>query len=82
MGDRGMLTQAQIRKLKQHPGLGWISALRGPAIRELVETSCLQLSLFHQTNLAEITSPNIPVNDWRPASILCWPKSAAANAAS
>ena len=60
VGDRGMLTQAQIRKLKQHPGLGWISALRGPAIRELVETSCLQLSLFDETNLAEITSPEYP----------------------
>ena len=60
VGDRGMLTQAQIRKLKQHPGLGWISALRGPAIRELVETACLQLSLFDETNLAEITSPEYP----------------------
>jgi transposase len=30
VGDRGMLTEAQIGKLKQHPGLGWISALRGP----------------------------------------------------
>jgi transposase len=60
VGDRGMLTQAQIRKLKQHPGLGWISALRGPAIRELVETSSLQLSLFDETNLAEITSPEYP----------------------
>jgi transposase len=60
VGDRGMLTQAQICKLKQHPGLGWISALRGPAIRELVETSSLQLSLFDETNLAEITSPEYP----------------------
>jgi transposase len=60
VGDRGMLTQAQIRKLKQHPGLGWISALRGPAIRELVETASLQLSLFDQTNLAEIASPDYP----------------------
>ncbi len=60
VGDRGMLTQAQIGKLKQHPGLGWISALRGPAIRALVETSSLQLSLFDETNLAEITSPEYP----------------------
>jgi transposase len=60
VGDRGMLTQAQISKLQQHPGLGWISALRGPAIRELVETSSLQLSLFDETNLAEITSPQYP----------------------
>lgn len=47
-----MLTQAQISKLKSHPGLGWISALRGPAIRELVDNSSLQLSLFDETNLA------------------------------
>lgn len=60
VGDRGMLTEAQIRKLKQHAGLGWISALRGPAIRELVETKSLQLSLFDETNLAEITSPEYP----------------------
>lgn len=60
VGDRGMLTEAQIDKLKQHAGLGWISALRGPAIRQLVETKSLQLSLFDQTNLAEITSPEYP----------------------
>ena len=60
VGDRGMLTEAQIGKLKEHPGLGWISALRGPAIRELVETESLQLSLFDETNLAEITSPEYP----------------------
>jgi transposase len=60
VGDRGMLTEAQIGKLKQHAGLGWISALRGPAIRALVETKSLQLSLFDQTNLAEITSPEYP----------------------
>ncbi len=60
VGDRGLLTEAQIGKLKQHPGLGWISALRGPAIRELVESGSLQLSLFDETNLAEISSPAYP----------------------
>jgi len=60
VGDRGMLTEAQIGKLKQHPGLGWISALRGPAIRELVESGSLQLSLFDEMNLAEIRSPDYP----------------------
>jgi len=60
VGDRGMLTEAQIDKLKQHPGLGWISALRGLAIRELVESGSLQLSLFDQVNLAEISSPAYP----------------------
>jgi transposase len=57
VGDRGMLTQTQIDKLKQYPGLGWISALRSSAIRELVQAGALQLSLFDEQNLAEISSP-------------------------
>lgn len=60
VGDRGMLTETQIGALREHPGLGWISALRGPAIRELVEGGHLQLSLFDQANLAEIRSPEYP----------------------
>jgi transposase len=60
VGDRGMLTETQIRQLREHPGLGWISALRGPAIRELVEAGALQLSLFDEANLAEIRSPEYP----------------------
>ena len=57
VGDRGMLTQTQIDKLREHPGLGWISALRSHAIRDLVEGGQLQLSLFDRQNLAEISSP-------------------------
>jgi len=60
VGDRGMLTETQIDKLRQYPGLGWISALRGPAIRELAAAGSLQLSLFDQRNLAEITSSEYP----------------------
>ncbi len=60
VGDRGMLTETQIGKLREHPGLGWISALRGPAIRQLVESGCLQPSLFDETNLAEIHSAEYP----------------------
>jgi len=60
VGDRGMLTNVQIENLKQHPELGWISALKGGAIRELVETGGLQLSLFDQQNLAEIHSSLYP----------------------
>jgi len=58
VGDRGMLTQPQIDKLKQQPGCGWITALTSTAIRELVDQGSLQLSLFDTTNLAEITSPD------------------------
>jgi hypothetical protein len=60
VGDRGMLTQTQIDHLTTYPGLGWISALRSPAIRTLVESGALQLSLFDAQHLAEITSPAYP----------------------
>jgi transposase len=60
VGDRGMLTQTQIDTLKQYPGLGWISALRSEAIRELIDKGTLERSLFDQVNLAEITSPDFP----------------------
>jgi len=60
VGDRGMLTETQIGHLKKHPGVGWISALRNPAIQKLVKSGDLQLSLFDEQNLAEITSPDFP----------------------
>jgi transposase len=59
VGDRGMLTQPQIDKLKEQ-GLGWITALTSGAIRELVEKGDLQFSLLDEKNLAEITSPDYP----------------------
>jgi transposase len=60
VGDRGMLTQTQINTLKEHPGLGWISALRSDAIRGLLEDGHLNRSLFDEVNLAEIASPDFP----------------------
>jgi hypothetical protein len=60
VGDRGMLTQTQIDRLKTHPQLGWISALRSGAIRKLARTGAIQLSLFDEQNLAEIASPDFP----------------------
>ena len=60
VGDRGMLTQTQIQHLKAYPGVGWISALRSPAIRKLVESGALQMSLFDHQSLAEIVSPEYP----------------------
>lgn len=60
VGDRGMLTQTQINALKEHPGLGWISALRSPAIRDLLADGHLNRSLFDEVNLAEIDSPDFP----------------------
>jgi hypothetical protein len=61
VGDRGMITSARIEQdLKPQPGLGWITSLRGPAIRKLVEGGFVQMSLFDQRDLAEITSPEFP----------------------
>jgi transposase len=60
VGDRGMLTQAQINQLRERPGLGWLSALRPEAIRKLIEKGRLERSLFDERNLAEITSPDFP----------------------
>jgi transposase len=55
-----MLTATQIKELQNHPGIGWISSLRSKAIRKLVDSECLQLSLFDEQNLAEISSPEYP----------------------
>ena len=60
VGDRGLWTQTQIENLRQHRGLGWISALRAPALRRLADGGHLQLSLFDKKNLAEIHSPDYP----------------------
>jgi transposase len=60
VGDRGMLTETQLETLRQVPGIGWVSALRGSAIRALVEQGALQLSLFDRKNLAAITAPEYP----------------------
>lgn len=51
VGDRGMLTEPKISSFKEHPGLGWISALRSGAIRKLVDQGALQMSLFDQQSL-------------------------------
>jgi hypothetical protein len=60
VGDRGMLTSARIEQALRPAGLDWITALRGPAIRQLVEAGTLQFSLFDTRDMAEITSPDYP----------------------
>ena len=60
VGDRGMLTQARVREQVQPSGLDWITALRGPAIRQLVESGAVQMSLFDEINLVEIPSDAYP----------------------
>lgn len=58
--DRGMLTQTQIETLRKYPGLGWISALRHCDICRLAEEKTVQMSLFDERNLAEVSSPLYP----------------------
>jgi transposase len=58
--DRGMVTKANLEALAAEPGVGWITALKAPQVKKLVKDGALQLSLFDQTNLAEIDSPDYP----------------------
>jgi Transposase DDE domain len=60
VGDRGMITSARISADLEPAGLDWITALRAPKIQELVNGGALQLSLFDDRNLAEITSSAYP----------------------
>lgn len=60
VGDRGMITSARIDALRDLGGLGWITSLRAPAIQALAETGDLQLSLFDEQDLAEISHPDYP----------------------
>jgi Transposase DDE domain len=67
VGDRGMITKARIEEVKElneDPGtsaaLGWITAPRAPSIAKLVRDGAVQLSLFDQHNLAQISHPGYP----------------------
>jgi hypothetical protein len=60
VGDRGMITSARIRDELAPAGLDWITALRAPQIRALLDTGAFQLSLFDERDLAEITAPEFP----------------------
>ena len=61
VADRGLLTSARIEaELRPHADFGWITALRAPAVQALHEEGVLQLSLFDQHDLAEITSGAYP----------------------
>ena len=61
VGDRGILTQKRIEEdLRPVEGLEWITALRAPQIQKLVSDGVLQMSLFDQRDLAEVTHPDYP----------------------
>ncbi len=60
VGDRGMISQKSIERLREIDGIGWISALKNASIRALVEQGDLQLGLFDERNLLEISAPEYP----------------------
>jgi transposase len=61
VGDRGMITEARLKEdIRPEEGVEWITALRAPAIRKLAQNGSLQLSLFDETDLAEISDPDYP----------------------
>jgi len=60
VGDRGMITEARLTEDIKSAGLDWITALRAPAIKDLLNSGALQLTLFDQRDMASITSPDYP----------------------
>jgi transposase len=60
VGDRGMISQKAIDEMSQDCDMAWITALRSASIRSLVEQRHLQLGLFDERNLLDISSPDFP----------------------
>ncbi len=60
VGDRGMVSSKAIAELRETEGIGWITALKSVSIRALVEQGQLQLGLFDERNLVELSSPEYP----------------------
>ena len=60
VGDRGMISQRQVDALSQMDGVAWITALKTGAIRSLVTSGHLQVGLFDERNLFELTHPDFP----------------------
>ena len=60
VGDRGMIAQKAIDAMRDTDGIGWITALKSVSIRALIEQGQLQLGLFDERNLLELSSPDYP----------------------
>jgi transposase len=60
VGDRGMISQKAIDEMSEDADVAWITALRSSSIRTLVAQKHLQLGLFDERNLLEISSPDFP----------------------
>ena len=60
VGDRGMITDKQIEAIQERSGIDWITALRSPAIQDLVQRKAIQLGLFDDRNLFEVVDEQYP----------------------
>jgi len=60
VGDRGMITQKQVDALREIDSIDWIAALRPEAIKKLITNGAVQLGLFDERNLFELTDPDFP----------------------
>ena len=60
VGDRGMISQKAIDEMSKDSDIDWVTALRSASIRSLVEQGHLQMGLFDERNLLEISSPDFP----------------------
>ena len=60
VGDRGMISNKAIDELRESEGVAWITALKSVSIRALIEQGQLQLDLFDERNLLELSSPDYP----------------------
>jgi hypothetical protein len=61
VGDRGMITEARLREdILSREGLDWITALRAPSIKKLVQDQAIQLTIFDTVNMAEVSHPDYP----------------------
>jgi hypothetical protein len=60
VGDRGMISQKAIAELRETDGVDWITALKSASIRVLLEQGHLQLGVFDERNLLELSSPDYP----------------------
>jgi hypothetical protein len=60
VSDRGMVTKANLELMRNAEGIDWITALKAPQIQKLARDGTLQLSLFDEANLGEITSEDYP----------------------
>lgn len=60
VGDRGMISTKAIDEQRDSDGITWITALKSVSIRALIEQGQLQLDLFDERNLLELSSPDYP----------------------